>query len=339
MIVGVKKMKKIIFTILVFALVFCLVGCKTTETTEESFLNELSESKSYKVEGVMETFFENGRRQNEFTVYYKSPDFIKVVLQSVENDDQQIILKNKEGVYVLVPSVNKNFKIQSSWPSNASYPYLLQSLAKDMVNDDQAIKTETDTTYTVQTKTKMHTNADAVSQKIIFSKETNMPIEVLVYDAEGDLFIRCVFTQIELDYNVSDTEFEVGNSLDAAYLKYGDTGLIFAERRFDLPTYCPDGLTLKANVSVKTGDDARVIMQFAGDNTLTIVQELVNYNEKTSTNTEIGEVVMIMGNVLVLNEHNLKFIFEGIEYTIASDQLSQSELLKIASSYMMNENK
>ena len=31
---------------------------------------------------------------------------------------------------------NKNFKIKSTWPTNASYPYLLQSLAKDIANDE-----------------------------------------------------------------------------------------------------------------------------------------------------------------------------------------------------------
>ena len=157
-------MKRIVLMILMLVGVCVLAGCKSEKETKESFLERLSEVKSYKVDGLLETFFENGRKQNDFCVYYKQPDHYKVELQSVENTDKQIILKNNDGVYVLVPSVNKNFKIKSSWPTNASYPYLLQSLAQDIVNDEELTTTETETTYTIQTKTKMHTEVDAVTQ-------------------------------------------------------------------------------------------------------------------------------------------------------------------------------
>ena len=318
-------MKKTFAFIFLFLLLISFAGCKKKETTDESFLSELTSTKSYKVEGVMETFFDHGRRQSEFTVYYKQPEFIKVVLKSIENDDQQIILKNTEGVYVLVPSVNKNFKIQSSWPSNASYPYLLQSLAQDIANDKEPIITENDNTYTVETETKMHTDAEAVKQKIIFNKQTNLPTEVLVYDVKGDLFIRCVFTDIALDYNVSDKEFEVEESMTTAYLIYGDEGLKFKNRHFELPSYCSEGLTLSTSENVKTGEDARTIMMFTGSNNLTIIQEFINYSDKILTTTELGNVVMVMGNVGIMTDNYIKFIFEGVEYTIASKTLDKNE--------------
>ena len=299
----------------------------------------ISNTKGYKVDGLLETFFENGRKQNDFNVYYKQPENLKVVLQSVENNDKQIILKNNEGVYVLVPSVNKNFKIKSSWPTNASYPYLLQSLAKDIANDNEAIITETEDTYTVQTKTKMHTEADAISQKIIFAKETNLPTEVLVYENDGDLFMRCVFKNIDLEYNVTDEEFDIEKSMTTAYLTFGENGLVFNNRSFSLPTYCPEGLTLKSNENVKDGDDARAVMLFTGESNLTIVQELVNYREEMVSSFEEGEVIMVMGNIGIVNNNHIKFVFEGIEYTVASNNLSIQELLNVSSSYIQIENK
>lgn len=332
-------MKKIILLVLMFLVTISLAGCKGSKDTKESFLEKLSNSQGYKVDGVLETFFENGRKQSDFNVYYKQPDNLKVVLQSVENNDKQIILKNTEGVYVLVPSVNKNFKIKSTWPTNASYPYLLQSLAKDIANDEEAIVTETETTYTIQTKTKMHTEADAISQKIMFNKETNLPTEVLVYENDGDLFMRCVFKNIDLEYNVSDEEFDVEKSMTSAYLTFGENGLVFNDRSFSLPTYCPEGLTLKSNQNVKEGEDARAVMLFTGESNLTIIQELINYDEEMVIVSENGEVVMVMGNVGIMSDNYIKFVFEGIEYTIASNTLSMSELMNVSSSYMQIENK
>lgn len=332
-------MKKIILLVLMFLVTISLAGCKGSKDTKESFLEKLSNSQGYKVDGVLETFFENGRKQSDFNVYYKQPDNLKVVLQSVENNDKQIILKNTEGVYVLVPSVNKNFKIKSTWPTNASYPYLLQSLAKDIANDEEAIVTETETTYTIQTKTKMHTEADAISQKIMFNKETNLPTEVLVYENDGDLFMRCVFKNIDLEYNVSDEEFDVEKSMTSAYLTFGENGLVFNNRSFSLPTYCPEGLTLKSNQNVKEGEDARAVMLFTGESNLTIIQELINYDEEMVVASENGEVVMVMGNVGIISDNYIKFVFEGIEYTVASNTLSMSELINVSSSYMQIENK
>lgn len=332
-------MKKIILLVLMFLVTISLAGCKGSKDTKESFLEKLSNSQGYKVDGVLETFFENGRKQSDFNVYYKQPDNLKVVLQSVENNDKQIILKNTEGVYVLVPSVNKNFKIKSTWPTNASYPYLLQSLAKDIANDEEAIVTETETTYTIQTKTKMHTEADAISQKIMFNKETNLPTEVLVYENDGDLFMRCVFKNIDLEYNVSDEEFDVEKSMTSAYLTFGENGLVFNNRSFSLPTYCPEGLTLKSNQNVKEGEDARAVMLFTGESNLTIIQELINYDEEMVVTSENGEVVMVMGNVGIISDNYIKFVFEGIEYTVASNTLSMGELINVSSSYMQIENK
>lgn len=332
-------MKRIILMIFLVLFTLVLGGCNNSKDTKESFLEKISSSQGYKVDGLLETFFENGRKQNDFNVYYKQPDNLKVVLQSVENNDKQIILKNNEGVYVLVPSVNKNFKIKSSWPTNASYPYLLQSLAKDIANDNEAIITETDTTYTIQTKTKMHTEADAISQKIIFSKETNLPTEVLVYENDGDLFMRCVFKNIDLEYSVTDEEFDIEKSMTTAYLTFGENGLVFNNRLFTLPTYCPDGLKLKSNENVKDGDQARTVMLFTGESNLTIVQELINYQEEMVSTMEDGDVVMMMGNIGIITDNYIKFVFEGIEYTVASNNLSLQELLNVSASYMQVENK
>lgn len=332
-------MKRVFLLVLVFIMSLVLVGCKEKKDSSTSFMEKLSETEGYKVEGVLETFFENGRRQSEFNVFYKKPDNIKVVLQSVDNNDKQIILKKSEDVYVLVPSVNKSFKIKSTWPTNASYPYLLQSLAKDIANDKDLITSENDTTYTIQTKIKMHTDADAVNQKIIISKETLMPTEVLIYEADGDLFTRCVFTSIDLNFKPNDDEFDIEKSLTTAYLTFGENGLEFKNRSFDLPTYCPKGLTLKTNENVKKGTDARSVMLFSGDTNLTIVQELVNYDKEVKTSVETGEIVMVMGTAGIMNSNSIKFIFEGIEYTVASNTLPKSELLNVSYSYMQTENK
>jgi outer membrane lipoprotein-sorting protein len=308
-----------------------MVGCRKTESVEEEFMANLTESQSYKVEGMMETFYDNDRKQNDFVVFYKVPDLIKVTIKSVENEDQQIILKNKNGVYVLIPSVNKNFKIQSTWPTNASYPYLLQSLAKDIANDKNLVRVEGDATVEVETDTFMHTDANVVKQKIIFDKSTALPTEVKVYDTEGDLYIRCVFKNIELDYNVNDTEFNVNETVTSARLTYGEEGLVFTDRVLSVPPYFPVGSSLNSKVV----SDERAIMKFTGNYGFTIIQQFINDSNRLSSEEEDGVVVMVLGNVGILTDKYLKFIYEGVVYTFASENIKLEELMKMASSYMI----
>ena len=328
-------MKKIVILLVIM---FLLVGCGSKKTVEERFMESLTDSKSYKVEGMMETFYDgekDERKQNEFVVYYKDPDLIKVTIKSLDNDDQQIILKNPKGVYVLIPSVNKNFKIQSSWPANASYPYLLQSLAKDIANEENIIRVENEQTTEIETDTKMHTDANVVKQKIVFDRETALPTEVKVYDDEGDLYIRCVFQNIELDYNIAATEFEVNESLAYARLEYGEDGIIFENRTLDLPLYFPSGSIL----SNQSKNENRMIIKYVGGYGFTIIQELIDDSEEVYSQEEDGRVVMIMGNVGVLTENSLLFVYGGIEYTIAAEEVILDEFIKIAASYMQDSGK
>ena len=138
---------------------------------------------------------------------------------------------------------------------------------------------------------------------------------------------------------MQDDEFDIEKSMLTVYLTFGENGLKFNDRAFTLPTYCPEGLRLKSNENVKKGEEARTVMLFTGEKNLTIVQEFINHKEEIVTETENGEIVMVMGNVGIITDNYVKFIYEGIEYTIASNNLSLEELLNVSNSYMQLENK
>jgi outer membrane lipoprotein-sorting protein len=322
--------------ILVFiGTIFLFSACGGKEDPHKVFTEKLTKAESYKASGVMESYYDSGRKQNDFTVFYKYPELIKVEIKSGENSDKQIILKNTDGVYILIPAVNKNFKIQSEWPSNASYPYLLQSLAKDIANDTEAIVTEDDATLTIETKTKMHADATAVKQKVIFDKITSLPKEVLIYDEDDDLYIRCVFTNIDFDYNISDDEFDLESSMTTVRLELGDE-VVYEDREIRYPHYLPEGITLTSeNIKGSTdGLNKLAIMKYGGTTGFTIIQEYVNDNEVTRYQEEKGEIITVLGNVAILKPSSIQTIYQGVEYTIASSDLEIWELLKVVRSYM-----
>ena len=59
------------------------------------------------------------------------------------------------------------YKGEGSVTFTCYFPFARSHQTHTIISTVEAIITETETTYTVQTKTKMHTDADAISQKII----------------------------------------------------------------------------------------------------------------------------------------------------------------------------
>ena len=321
-------MKKIL---ILLVMIFVLFGCKKNKSIEQDFLKNLTNIRSYKAEGLMETFYDDDRKQSEFTVLYKSPDLYKVVIKNVESEDQQIILKNKDGVHVLIPSVNKTFKINSNWPNSSSYPYLLQSLAKDIANEENIVKITNEKTTEIETDTFMHTNKNIVKQKIIFDNETLIPSEVKVYNKADELYIRVLFENIELDYNINDEEFKIDSTIAKIRESYGEEGIVFSDRAFSMPGYFPEGSSLNSQIT----NSQRAIMKFSGTYGFTIIQEYVDDAEVISSWEEEGSAVLVFGSVGVLTDHYLKFVYEGIIYTLASQDINVDELMKVAASYMV----
>jgi outer membrane lipoprotein-sorting protein len=335
-----NKFLKIILVLLFGGMLMSLGACAGKDKPDKVFAKELTKSASYKVEGVMESYYDTGRKRNDFTVLYKNPGLIKVTIKPEGGNDKQIILKNNDGVYILIPAVNKNFKIQSDWPENASYPYLLQSLAKDIANDPEALTTEDENTFTIETKTKMHADAVPVKQKILFSKSTNLPTEVLIYDENDNLYIRTVFSNINLNYNISDDEFDLENSMTTVRIELGD-GITYEGREIAYPRYCPEGIALITEKTTQNTERTEVlsIMIYGNEPGFTVIQEFVNDQEAMRYQEEEGDIVMVMGACAILKNNSVILFFNGIEYTVASDDLSVDELIKIVQSFMTDDEK
>ena len=106
-------MKHNLILMIIISLCFFAASCKKEEAVEKEFMEKLSEAKSYLAEGVMESYYQEGRRQNEFNVKYKEPDCIKVTINDItgsvlRNDDKlQITLLNHIDRDTLKEEMNK----------------------------------------------------------------------------------------------------------------------------------------------------------------------------------------------------------------------------------------
>ena len=202
-------MKKLFLLVALIATI-CLTGCGKVGDKEirNNFIKEIEDLKSYYMEGTLKLTNNDDNYEYDVEVSYQKDDNYKVSLINKGNDYEQIILKNKEGVYVITPSLNKSFKFQSDWPNNNSQSYLLTSVAKDL-KDDSAYKfTQKDKDYIFTTKTNYPNNPKYVKQNIILDKKFDLK-KVEVKDDQDITYIEFTVKNIDKKANFSENEFNL----------------------------------------------------------------------------------------------------------------------------------
>ena len=206
-------MKKI--AVLVVSLMLILTGCgkKTPEDLLGKFEKNIGNAKSYIIKGNMEILSNEETFTYSLEVNDLQDDFYKVTLVNETNNHEQIILKNKEGVYVVTPTLNKSFKFQSEWPASSSQAYILSSLIKDMKDDDKKTIEERDKGYVLKTKVNYPNNSDLSYQKIYFDKDMNLE-KVEVFDNSDIVVIKMTFSSINLKAGLKEENFALEDLID-----------------------------------------------------------------------------------------------------------------------------
>lgn len=174
-------MKKYIIILCMF---LGLCGCGKSDNVVKKFQNKIEKADNYILKGNMSIV------SNEDTFTYKveasksKEGYYKVSLINQTNNHEQVILKNKDGVYVVTPDLNKSFKFQSDWPNNGSQSYLIDVLLNDVINDD---KVHVEKDY-IQCKVNYPNNNTLYSEKIYLDKDYGVK-KVEVLDQDGNVKI------------------------------------------------------------------------------------------------------------------------------------------------------
>ena len=321
---------------LMFAVILTVLLTACGEMSQQDVVDKLTsnveDAKSYYATGVMEVDNNGQVYQYNVEVAYQKDNKYKVTLKNETTNNEQIILKNDEGVFALTPALNKQFKFQSDWPLSSSQVYLYQSLITDILNDAEAVFEATEDAYTFETKANYHGNRDLVSQKIIFDTKELTPTEVYVVDSKGEPRISMKFSSFDFDKKFKDGYFDCQQTMEYSQETMGE-GSLAANIDSELyPAYLPEGTTLVNKQAIDIQDGERVIMTFSGDEEFTMIQEPVAYNESTGVEPVSGQPVMINGTIGALSDNSVTWVEGGVECFLVSDTLEMEELVSVAAS-------
>ena len=323
-------MKKIVL-ILCFMFLLCSCGKETPENIIKDFASNIDSVKSYKVTGNMEISNDEETFTYSLESYYLKDNYYKVVLVNQTNNHEQIILKNKEGVYVLTPSLNKSFKFQSDWPYNNSQSYLFQTLLKDINNDAEKLFEQTDSEYIYTTNVNYSNNRDLKKQKIYIDKDINI-VKVEVLDENDEVKMKMSFNNVDMDAKFDDKYFELKQNMavsDEVFDEVKTTGKI---EDIVYPMYIPANTYLTGQNIVNKEDGERVILTFSGEKPFVFVQETISYDNELTTIPVYGEPLILTDTIGALSDNSANWVSNNVEYYIISDSLSQEELVSVVKS-------
>ena len=326
-----KILKTSLCFIMILFTILSITSCKKEKVVEKKFPEIVSELTSYTLEGTYITYFENGSKESNVLVYFMAPDHYRVELSGTLTNEKQIMIKNNKGVFIILPSINKTFKITSDWPESTEQPYLLHSLSKDVLNNQDLMTKTENGEIILEFKTKFFNNVEPMKEKIVFDYKTKLPKDVFIYRSNDTLLNHVNIKRIEKNPKLDSNLFVVDNTITSSRLDYIDSPIEF-DRSITYPTFCPTNTTLAQEIILGDELDKRAVMKFSGDNPFTLLENYVKETESLKSEYFTGDIYTMAGSFALVANNTLKFYDNGIEYTIASSTLPLEDMIMIAQS-------
>ena len=326
-------MKKLLILFAGIMLLLALSACgqKSQADVVTALNKKMEEMKGYKAHAKMTLQMGDNPQVYNVEIWHKNPSYYRVNLKNQEKDQSQMILRNDEGVYVLTPALNKSFKFQSEWPEYSSQAYLYESLVKDITEDKAAKFKEVDNQYVFETKTRYQNNKMLPYQQVTLNKKDLAPVSVKVMDSDNNVLVSVEFSDVKFDTSFDKDAFDMEKNMTSAQLEVPVMAEV-QDQNFSVK-YPADinGMSLLDEKEVKTDKGQRVVLTYEGEKSFTLIEEKAEVVQAKIVSTNInGNPVDLGFTVGAITNNMIKWTFEGVNYTLASQNMTSDEMVEVA---------
>jgi len=325
-----------VFAGLVLLLVVLLAACGAE--SKEDVLKKLStkwvETKGYELDAKMEISTGSEPRLYEVSVWHTKPEFYRVKVSQTGEDVSQTIVRNKEGVFVITPTLGKTYKFQSDWPEKNSQAYLIGSLAQDIKADKDSVMTENKDSYVFETKTRNSHQKMLPTQKIHISKKTLLPTKVSILNDQKEEQISITFDKITLGTSRSAADYKAEvPSEDAAKDDTASADVELPVFQTHYPTLQWEGVDKLDEKVIKDETQERVILTYGGEKEFTIIQTPVTKKSVDLVPVfAAGDPADLGFAIGAITDQSISWEQNGIQFFLASDTMTREEMITVASS-------
>lgn len=311
--------------VVVIAFLFLLLREKPFEDRLQQTLGSLN---SYLLEGVMEVAEGEDTKSYDVSVKYlkqDDQDYFRVAMKDSGMDQEQEIIRNAEGVFVVTPTLNQIFKFQGNWPSNSLKPYLLQSM-REIAADESAQIEQTEEGYQISAGVTYPNNRNFTQQEMVFSDDLKIK-SVQIFDDDHVLQMKMLFSKVDYEPGLTAEDFQVPQQLE----KETAAEPITDE---DLPLMPMEtfGAVLSNSSVVENDGKVQYVLEYTGEKNFTIVEEVAESEETTQTIIMSGSLVDGLNMVGRYDGNHMTSVINSVRYTIYSDDLSEEEMSAVLQS-------
>jgi outer membrane lipoprotein-sorting protein len=319
----------------VLCLFFLLTACGPKDSNDviADLTDRSQHLDSYTSHGTMT--INNGQEPQtiDIEVWYQKPNFYRVALTNTKKNITQILLKNKNGVYVLTPHLKKSFRFQSDWPMNSGQIYLYQSILQNVIMDAKRQFTNDKNDYRFDIATANDYHRTWVKQQIWLDHDY-LPKRVNILDENNKVMVQVKYDKFKLDTNFDKDAFEMERNLRGLPENSKQT---FADSQQRLsavtPGYLPKGSRLVDEETIKGSQGDVVVMRFMGKQPFTLTQRLAKSKE-VSTSLKGDPIDLHDAEAVWMTfatQQHLSWTADGKDYELVGN-ISLDEMKKIADS-------
>ena len=311
--------------VVVIAFLFLFLREKPFEDRLQQTLGSLN---SYLLEGVMEVAEGEDTKSYDVSVKYlkqDDQDYFRVAMKDSGMNQEQEIIRNAEGVFVVTPTLNQIFKFQGNWPSNSLKPYLLQSM-REIAADESAQIEQTEEGYQISAGVNYPNNRNFTQQEMVFSDDLKIK-SVQIFDDDHVLQMKVLFSKVDYEPGLTAEDFQVPQQLE----KETAAEPITDE---DLPLMPMEtfGAVLSNSSVVENDGKVQYVLEYTGEKNFTIVEEVAESEETTQTIIMSGSLVDGLNMVGRYDGNHMTSVINSVRYTIYSDDLSEEEMSAVLQS-------
>ena len=311
--------------VVVIAFLFLFLREKPFEDRLQQTLGSLN---GYLLEGVMEVAEGEDTKSYDVSVKYlkqDDQDYFRVAMKDSGMDQEQEIIRNAEGVFVVTPTLNQIFKFQGNWPSNSLKPYLLQSM-REIAADESAQIEQTEEGYQISAGVNYPNNRNFTQQEMVFSDDLKIK-SVQIFDDDHVLQMKMLFSKVDYEPGLTAEDFQVPQQLE----KETAAEPITDE---DLPLMPMEtfGAVLSNSSVVENDGKVQYVLEYTGEKNFTIVEEVAESEETTQTIIMSGSLVDGLNMVGRYDGNHMTSVINSVRYTIYSDDLSEEEMSAVLQS-------
>lgn len=302
------------------------------EKTAKETLDNLT---SYYMEANMEFFKGEDSRKYDIKISYQKgtdTDLYKVSMYDKAALQEQMIIKNSDGVFVLTPALNQVYRFKGDWPLNGHKPYLYQSMIETMQQNCDISKI--DEGYLIVSTPDFKNMPSWSRQEMKLTKEYK-PEWVHIYDTNNDPAVKISFSKVEFNPSFATNYFNVDSNMEEAKKNLTTPS---SSTVYELPCYPTNAdvdSAIKEVSNIVVDNVNQTMLTYSGKQSFTILESLSKANKEVVVSEINGEIVDIYGICGYVtkngNINKLHFTMNGINYEIWSNTESVATLIEVAS--------